>query len=275
MSDRHYSTCDGGEPTPSLRSGNGSAELRLEKFKQAHMLRVAANHNKRTGWRPRPNPQALDAGAQENECLWGPTDPSEITKLAAKLRADAGVVKVRKNQVHIIEIVVSARPRACADDRAFFVAALDWIAENFGGLPNVLSADIHRDEASPHMHVLILPLVDGKMRGSDMVKAVGKLRALRSDFEEHVCRRHGLAMPVGVLRGESKARASETVLRALADQRDAVADSSIWWAVKESINRDPRPFLHALDIDVAPFLPSRKLRTSTAIFTSKGKGPST
>lgn len=275
MSDRNDPRYDDGELTPALRGGNGSADLRIKKLLQPQMVRVAADHNKRANWCHWLEHQVRqgDGSDPQNECLWGPTDPRDVAKHAAKLRIDAGIDKIRKNGVHMIEVVVSLRPGSCQDDRTFFEQALNWLADNFCGRSNLLSADVHRDEGAPHMHVLILPLVDGKMLGSDMVGSIGKLRALRSRFDKQVCRPHGLAMPVENLRGGGRTQASEAVLRQIERQGDVVTASSIWWAVKESIHRDPRLFLQALDIDVASFLPNRKLRNSTSIFISKGKGP--
>jgi len=42
---------------------------------------------------------------------------------------------------------------------------------NFAG--ELLSFDIHKDEAAPHAHAVILPLIDGKMQGSNMMAEKG------------------------------------------------------------------------------------------------------
>ncbi|WP_368923885.1 plasmid recombination protein, partial [Comamonas aquatica] len=54
------------------------------------------------------------------------------------------------------------------DECAYFQAALDWMATEFGSA-NLLSAVVHKDESAQHMHVLIVPLVQGSMQGSDLL----------------------------------------------------------------------------------------------------------
>ncbi|WP_414811527.1 plasmid recombination protein [Paracoccus sanguinis] len=57
---------------------------------------------------------------------------------------------------------------------------MDWLEERHGK-ENVLSAVIHRDEATPHMTVMTIPLDDR-----------GKLSAMQTDFAERVGKPHGL-----------------------------------------------------------------------------------
>src|SRR5207245_6185490 len=57
--------------------------------------------------------------------------------------------------------------------------SLAWI-EVYFAVP-VLSAVVHVDEAAPHMHVLLLPLLNGRMQGSDLVGSRSRLRAMQSE----------------------------------------------------------------------------------------------
>lgn len=43
--------------------------------------------------------------------------------------------------------------------------SVEW-AENLFGKENIFFAVLHQDEASPHMHILATPIVDGRFRGS-------------------------------------------------------------------------------------------------------------
>jgi hypothetical protein len=70
--------------------------------------------------------------------------------------------KIRKNAVHALEYFVGASPEKMAvmsrtQQDAYFRKALDWFEERHGK-DNVLSAVIHRDETTPHMQILVIPL---------------------------------------------------------------------------------------------------------------------
>lgn len=45
--------------------------------------------------------------------------------------------------------------------RAFFETAKNYFAERYG-LENIAYASVHLDESTPHMHMGVVPMVDGK-----------------------------------------------------------------------------------------------------------------
>lgn len=78
------------------------------------------------------------------------------------------------------------------DQDAYFRRALDWLEERHGK-ENVLSAVIHRDDATPHMTVMTIPLDDrGRLNARALVGDRGKLSAMQTDFAERVGQPHGL-----------------------------------------------------------------------------------
>lgn len=260
--------------TAATTAKSGAADLRIKKLHGPHMVRVSSGHNLRTEHCPYVHAsRVLGHKSARIEILHGSDDPLSVAAAARQRRDMAGVMKLRKNQVVALEIMVTLRPRSCRDEAAFFQQSLEWVAGNFGGWANVLTAVVHNDEGSPHMHVLVMPVVGKRMAGSALVGGPGRLRALRSSFESEVCAVHGLSMPAGALRGHDKHNASSAVLRRIEMSDDPVRLSGVWMSVQDQIRRDPRPFLLDLGIDQEQFRPPRRLRSSTQIFTSKGKGP--
>jgi Plasmid recombination enzyme len=148
------------------------------------------------------------------------------------------------------------------------VECVQWVARHFGGRANLLSADIHRDEAAPHCHVLVLPLVGGKMNGSAAIGGKAKLAALKNDFYDSVAKGYGLKREGVTLNAALKHQAVALVLQRLNQDADAALVSGAWQAIRDAIERDPRPFMEVLGIDP----PARKLRTVAQVFTSTGKG---
>ena len=246
--------------------------LRAKKLKGSGIIRAAAAHNKRT------IQAELGAGASIcaarsilNECLAGPPRPEQVAQRARSMMEATGAVPRRKDAVRAIEFVVSLAPDHGVDDRALFADAVAWLGARFGGADNILSADVHRDEAAPHLHVLLLPLIGGKMQGSDALGGRAKLSALHADFHAQVAAPYGLKRAPARLQGNIKTTASSEVLQHMRSVADAALRSPVWGIIRECIERDPVPFMAALGI-VAPTTKAKPLRSMVAIFTSKGKG---
>lgn len=136
--------------SPVVAHVNGpSADIRIKKLTGAQMVNVAAAHNKRERWSQQStNLQCLTI--HENEVVCGPSTATAVALDARQKILQAGIKKIRKNAVYAIELLATLKSDTGIDERAFFIDCLSWVAVRFGGLENVLSADIHRDEMEPH-----------------------------------------------------------------------------------------------------------------------------
>ena len=56
--------------------------------------------------------------------------------------------------------------------RQFFSHAYDFVCSKAGGEQYVLSAVVHMDEATPHMHVAFIPVINGKDRKGNPCKRI-------------------------------------------------------------------------------------------------------
>ena len=105
------------------------------------------------------------------------TDPSTgkakiltIQQAVNRRIEEAGIKKVRSNQNTCIEIIFSGSPETmCAMSQeqvnAWANDTLAW-ARGRWGYENVVSATLHCDEKTPHMHVIVVPIVQGQSRRS-------------------------------------------------------------------------------------------------------------
>lgn len=254
---------------------SGAAILKAAKLTRPGIIRVAAKHNKREIQAELGAGGPIDASrCGLNECLNGPATADEVASHARALMAGAGLVKVRKDAVRAIEFMVSLAPGTCVDERAFFADAVRWLADRFGGAGNILSADIHRDEPHTHMHLLMLPLIGGRMVGSDAFGGRLEYGQMLDDFYTEVCARYGLKRPPPKLAGAAKYAAVTAVMDELKRRRDPCLTSAAWSVIRDHIKANPGPYVDALGLEVAAVIKPKKLRSMTAIFTSKGKGSS-
>lgn len=100
--------------------------------------------------------------------------------------------KFRHDAVRVLEYIVTATPEffdenSDAQAALYFESAVDWFQGEFG-TQNVVSAVVHRDESSPHMHVLVVPLNEetGRLSAKKMFGGKGVLHRRQSSFANHM-----------------------------------------------------------------------------------------
>lgn len=244
--------------------------FRLGKIKGENGVLVALKHNKRTLQNERGAGGNIDVTRTPLNYSLASDDTPEAIALHAKVQMlKAGIEKPRKDCVRAVEILFSLPiDRHAQDTRPFFKDCLNWTRQNFAG--ELLSFDIHLDEASPHAHALILPLINGNMQGHDMVGNIGNLMRLINKFHADVAKHYGLS------RNESK-RLTQTDKQTIEKQvltqlkSDPAMQSSVWACVRDAIHNDPLPFAHLLSIEVAA-TKQTKAKSFIDHKRSKGKG---
>lgn len=250
---------------------SGAAILRIKKLTGSGIIGKAARHNKRTIQAEMGASSSIDPTRSHlNETLVGPLTPDAVAQLAKDLMAEAGLTTLRKDAVLGLELVFSLPVAHGLNERDYFMACTAWAGDYFGGAKNVLSSDLHRDEAQHHCHVLILPLVDGRMNGGKLMGNRKTLMAMQQHFFDAVASIYGLQKAPAKLSGLTRQAAAKTVLQTLREGADAALKSKVWASIRDAIERDPVPYLQALGVS-AP-APAKRMRTMAEIFTSKGKG---
>ena len=182
--------------------------LLMKKLKGPSIVLASAKHNLRA----LPPAENINADrSTDNVILRGPGEPHEVAALAQSLISRAGLKSLRTDAVRALEIIVSLPPASGVDEQSFFAAAVEW-ADRYLGVP-VLSAIVHNDEAAPHLHVVLLPLIADRMIGSEMMGGFGRWQAIQADFYNRV------AAPFGLTRPPRQARASAANRRDTARSR--------------------------------------------------------
>ncbi len=224
-------------------------------------LRDAIKHNKREHRRAPANVD--ESRSSLNLLLEGGATADDVLRRARELVGELAFK--RKDSPRAFEYVISLPAGSAIDPRVYFGDALRWIKHRHN--LTVLSADVHLDEGAPHCHVLLSPVRDGRLlRRDDVLGGRSALQVLGRDFAREVASRHGLKAPKAP-RGSDRIALARLVLANLRDD-----PGKAWQSITAAVMSDPAPFAAELGIE-APVSPNRRLRTSTAIFTSAGKGP--
>lgn len=243
--------------------------FRLAAMKGKSVILDALKHNKRTLQAERGAGANINASKSHlNYSLTGSNTPEAIDRYAKVQITKAGIDRLRINQVMGVEVLFSLPiDRHTQDTRQFFTDCFEWVKLNFEG--ELLSFDIHLDESAPHAHAVILPLVDGKMQGSQMIGNKGNLMRLINQFHKDVARHHGLSRSESKqLSAMDKRSLSKLVLMKL--KTDSVMKSSIYPYVRDLIVKDPLPFAQTLSI--TPTLKKMVTKSFVDHKRSKGKG---
>lgn len=127
------------------------------------------------------------------------------------IRRRTGEVKcLNRKDVNVMCSWAVTAPQAVAGDdkmeREFFAQAYKFLTERYGE-QNTISAYVHMDETTPHMHYAFVPVVTDKKTGKEKVSAKEKvnradLQTFHEDLEKHLAQHFG--REVGILNGATK-----------------------------------------------------------------------
>lgn len=179
------------------------AILRFAKYKGPEIGHIES-HNERTKERYASNPDIDTSRSQLNFHLVSPE--RKYRAEAEKQIAEAGC-RTRSDSVRVVEALVTASPeffkgKKISEVRAYFTEALDFIQKH-QSKDTIISAVVHMDEKTPHMHLCFIPLTEDKrLSAKEIVGNKKKLTWWQDEFWKHMVKKYP-----DLERGES---ASET-----------------------------------------------------------------
>ncbi len=152
----------------------------------------------------------------------------------------------RKNRGFAIEFIFSCTSGHKTNFDALYAEALEWLIRSLPECP-VVHAVIHFDQGSPHMHVIVVPLKDGRLQADQVrgYKQVSKQRNhalyafLKGDY--------GLDFPER-LRGVRKVVGADLAIHTIHQLSADEIFSRIRLELEAAIYARPEPFLSALGI---------------------------
>ncbi|WGE90262.1 MobV family relaxase [Actinobacillus genomosp. 1] len=105
--------------------------------------------------------------------------------------------KIRANAVKAVEVVITGSSQRMnemskEEQMDYFKQSLAFVGRKFGGEENILSAVVHNDETTPHLSVMLVPLVDGKLNVAKFTDGISKMKDLQTAFASEVGKKFGL-----------------------------------------------------------------------------------
>ena len=179
------------------------AILRFEKHK-GNPARPLEAHHERQKEQYASNPDIDKSRSHLNFHL---LEPERKYRAEAERQIKDAGCRTRSDSVRLVEALVTATPdffkgKKKAEIKAYFQEALDFIREHQDP-KTIISAVVHMDEKTPHMHLCFVPLTaDKRLSAKEIVGNKKKLTQWQDRFWEHMVKKYP-----DLERGES---ASET-----------------------------------------------------------------
>lgn len=105
--------------------------------------------------------------------------------------------KVRKDAVKGIEVMMTYSAKEIPGDfdiEKWKKENVKWL-QNYFGKENVVSAVLHLDETTPHIHAVVIPMVNDRLNAKQFLGGPQKLRELQNSYGEHM---HSLGLSRGL-----------------------------------------------------------------------------
>lgn len=111
-------------------------------------------------------------------------------------------VKIRKNAVLALDVILTFSKDSDVDIYNWKQRNMDWLSNTFG-IDNIIAAELHVDETTPHIHAIVVPINDeGRLCSKDFIGGRAKMFKLQDSYAR-------VMAPLGLQRGERYTRSSK------------------------------------------------------------------
>lgn len=166
----------------------------MEKYKRADIVGIERENERDENYKSTKNPQ-ID---KSKTCLNYHTIPYEKNYLPfidERIKQLSSKRKIKDDAVLITSFILGSdkeffdgiSPEA---QKRFFDDCTEFFAERYGK-ENIVSATVHLDESTPHLHFNLMPVTGGRLCAKELFDRTA-LRELQTDFYEVVGKKYGL-----------------------------------------------------------------------------------
>ena len=163
------------------------AILRFAKYKGPEISAIEA-HNERRKEKYASNP---DVNPEKSSLNFHLIEPAGRYRAEAERQIAAAGCRTRTDSVRVVEALVTASPeffrhRKRDEIQAFFEEALAFIKKRQAE-ETIISAVVHMDEKTPHMHLCFVPLTEDKrLSAKEILGNRKKLTKWQDEFWQHM-----------------------------------------------------------------------------------------
>ena len=166
----------------------------MEKYKRADIVGIERENERDENYKSTKNPQ-IDKSRTHMNYHTLPYEKKYLSFIDERIKELAPKRKIKDDAVLITSFVLGSDKdffdRITAEQqKQFFVDCTDFFSERYGK-ENVASAAVHLAESTPHLHLNLMPVTDGRLCAKVLFDRTA-LRDLQTDFYETVGKKYGL-----------------------------------------------------------------------------------
>ena len=167
------------------------AILRFAKYKGPEIGRIEA-HDERTKTEYASNP---DVDTSRSRLNFHVVNPHRSYRAEAEKQIAEAGCRARKDSVRVVETLITASPeffqsKKPREVKEFFEYALEFVRQKQSS-ETIISAVVHVDEKTPHMHLCFVPLTaDGRLSAKDIIGNKKKLTQWQDEFWKHMVKKY-------------------------------------------------------------------------------------
>ena len=166
----------------------------MEKYKRADVVGIERENERDENYKSTRNPQ-IDKSKTYLNYHTLPYEKKYLSFIDERIKELAPKRKIKDDTVLITSFILGSdkeffdgiSPEA---QKRFFDDCTEFFAERYGK-ENVVSAVVHLDESTPHLHFNLMPVTGGRLCAKELFDR-SALRELQTDFYEVVGKKYGL-----------------------------------------------------------------------------------
>lgn len=167
------------------------AILRFAKHKGAPSGALEAHHERKKE-RYASNP---DIDTERSKYNFHTIKPKERYSRFIKHRIEESGCRTRKDSTRFVDTLITASPeffkgKSTQETAAYFKRATEFLADRVGR-ENIISAVVHMDEKTPHLHLTFVPLTkDNRLCAKEVIGNRASLTKWQDDFHAYMAEKY-------------------------------------------------------------------------------------
>ena len=166
----------------------------MDKYHRDAVIGIERENERDENYKSKKNPQIDNARTPNNYHVIG-RDETYLSYIDKRIKELAPKRKIKDDAVLINSFILGSDGEFFASltpeqQKEFFRDCAMCFAEHYGE-ENIISAVVHMDETNPHMHLNLIPVLDGRLCSKQLFDRKA-LRELQTVFHEKVGKKWGL-----------------------------------------------------------------------------------
>lgn len=171
-----------------------------------HYLRLSDKHSN----------NAIDTSKTALNYNFNPEPIKSMSELKKSILSECESLQghIKSNAVAMVDLCITL-PKDEMDNKAFFQACFNYCLNRFG---NCISASVHMDETTPHMHYAFAPITEDKRLCCKDIVNRNMLRTFHNELEKAVSEE--LGHKVSILNGATKEMGGHKTIKELKNENN-------------------------------------------------------